>query len=191
MLGYACLKFIEMLRRKCLSKSMTNIFGNLVSHQGPRDEGVLFPLLTSLQDGSTVTALQLASNVLYNWQPLGSVTVKRDEEEEVMVKICNQVLANTPIHQEPLGRAWYTTPRTFSYGEQMKRLEKCNSKFKQMMAPFQATATGKMQNKWPSDVVDRSHSPHLTELRPAAIMWYLLRNSSQTAQSSWMLGQKR
>ena len=27
-LGYACLKFIEMLRRKCLSKSMTNTFGN-------------------------------------------------------------------------------------------------------------------------------------------------------------------
>ena len=27
-LGYACLKFIEMLRRKCLSKSTTNTFGN-------------------------------------------------------------------------------------------------------------------------------------------------------------------
>ena len=34
-LGYACLKFIEMLRRKCLSKSTTNIFGNRVSQQGP------------------------------------------------------------------------------------------------------------------------------------------------------------
>ena len=82
--------------------------------------------------------------------------MKRDEEEEVMVKICNQVLANTPIHQEPLGRAQYTAPRMFGYGAQMKRLEKHNSKFKQMMAPFQALTTGKMQNKWPSDVVDRS-----------------------------------
>ena len=30
-LGYACLKFMEMLRRKCLSKSTTNTFGNRVS----------------------------------------------------------------------------------------------------------------------------------------------------------------
>ena len=34
-LGYACLKFIEMLRRKCLSKLTTNTFGNRVSRQGP------------------------------------------------------------------------------------------------------------------------------------------------------------
>ena len=47
-LGYACLKFIEMLRRKCLSKSTTNTFGNGVSSQGPLDEGVLFPLLIAL-----------------------------------------------------------------------------------------------------------------------------------------------
>ena len=47
-LGYACLKFIEMLRRKCLSKLMTNTFGNRVSHQGPWGESVLFPLLTAL-----------------------------------------------------------------------------------------------------------------------------------------------
>ena len=83
--------------------------------------------------------------------------MKRDEEEEVMVKICNQVLANTPIHQEPFGRAQYTAPRTFGYGAQMKRLERHNSKFKQLMPPLQAAATGKMQNKHPSDVVDRSH----------------------------------
>ena len=30
-LGYTCLKFIEMLRRMCLSKSTTNTFGNRVS----------------------------------------------------------------------------------------------------------------------------------------------------------------
>ena len=82
--------------------------------------------------------------------------MKRDEEEEAMVKISNQVLANTPIHQEPLGRAQYTTQRMFGHGAQMKRLEKHDSKFKQMMAPFQAVATGKMQNKQTSDVVDRS-----------------------------------
>ena len=47
-LRYACLKFIEMLRRKCLSKSTTNTFGNRVSQQGPWGEGILFPLLIAL-----------------------------------------------------------------------------------------------------------------------------------------------
>ena len=47
-LGYACLKSIEMLRRKCLSKLTTNTFGNRVSHQVPRGEDVLFPLLVAL-----------------------------------------------------------------------------------------------------------------------------------------------
>ena len=47
-LGYACLKFIEMLMRKCLCKSTTNTFGNRVSHQGPWGEGVLFPLVVAL-----------------------------------------------------------------------------------------------------------------------------------------------
>ena len=58
-LGYACLKFIGMLRRKCLSKSTPNTFGNRVSQQGPRSEGILFPLLTNLREGSTITALKL------------------------------------------------------------------------------------------------------------------------------------
>ena len=66
LLGYACLTFIEMLRRKSLSKSTTNTFGNRVSHQGPWGEGILFPLLVALQDGSTVTALKLASDMLYD-----------------------------------------------------------------------------------------------------------------------------
>ena len=65
-LGYTCLKFIEMLQRKCLSKSMTNTFGNRVSHQGPIGEGVLFPLLKALQNGLTITALKFASDVLYD-----------------------------------------------------------------------------------------------------------------------------
>ena len=65
-LGYACLKFVEMLQRKCLSKSTTNTFGNRVSHQGPRGEGVLFPLLKALQNGCAVTALKLVSDV---WVP--------------------------------------------------------------------------------------------------------------------------
>ena len=47
-LGHACLKVIEMLWTKRLSKSTTNIFGNRVSHQGPWGEGPLFPLLTAL-----------------------------------------------------------------------------------------------------------------------------------------------
>ena len=47
-LGYTCLKFIKMLRRKCLSKSTTNTFGNRVSNQGPWGEGFLFLLLVVL-----------------------------------------------------------------------------------------------------------------------------------------------
>ena len=104
-LGYACLKFIEMLRRKCLSKSTTNTFRKRVSQQGPQGEDILFPLLVTLQDSSTITALKLVSDVLYDWRPLGSLTVKRDEEEELMMIMCNQVLANTPMHKEPLGQA--------------------------------------------------------------------------------------
>ena len=65
-LGYAYLKFIEMLRRKCLSKSTTNTFGHRVSCQGPQGEGILFPLFVALRDGFTITVLKLASDVLYD-----------------------------------------------------------------------------------------------------------------------------
>ena len=58
--------------------------------------------------------------------------------------ICNQVLANTPMHKVPLGQAQYTAPGIFGYGAQMKRLD-----------------TGKKQNRHPSDVVDRSHGSPL------------------------------
>ena len=122
-LGYVCLKFVEMLWRKCLSKSMTNTFGNRVSHQGPRGEGVLFPLLKALQNGYAVTALKLVSDVLYNRWPLGALNIKRDEEEVVMMTICNQVIANTPVHKESLDHAPYTTPRTFGYGAQMMKMD--------------------------------------------------------------------
>ena len=81
---------------------MTNTFGNRVRHQGPRGEGVLFPLLKALQNGYTVTALKLVSDVLYDRQPLGALTIKRDEEEAVMMTICNQVIANTPAAKESL-----------------------------------------------------------------------------------------
>ena len=63
------------------------------------------------------------------------------------------------MHKEPLGQAWYTAPRIFGYGAQMRRLEQHNSQFK--MAPFQAADTGKTQNRCPSDVVDRSHGSPL------------------------------
>ena len=43
----------------------------------------------------------------------------------------------------------------------MKRLEQHYSQFKKQMAPFQAAATGKIQNRHPSDVVDRSHGSPL------------------------------
>ena len=101
------------------------------------------------------------SDVLYDRRPLGSVTVKRDEEEKLVMITCNQVLANTPMHKEPLGWAQYTAPRIFGYGAQMKRLEQHDSQFKQQMAPFQAATNVKMQNRHPSDVVDRSHGSPL------------------------------
>ena len=94
---------------------MKNIFGNRVSHQGPRGEGVLFPLLKALQNGCTVTALKLVSDVLYDRWSLGALTIKRDEEEVVMMTICNQVIANTPAHKESLNHAQYTAPRTSGY----------------------------------------------------------------------------
>ena len=101
------------------------------------------------------------SDVLYDWRPLESLTVIKDEEEELMMNICNQVLANTPMHKEPLGQAQYTAPRIFGYGAQMRRLDQHDNQFKQQMAPFQAAATGKTQNKCHSDVTNRSHGSPL------------------------------
>ena len=75
--------------------------------------------------------------------------------------ICNQVLANTPMHKEPLGQAQYTAPRMFGYGAQMRKLEQYDNQFKQQMAPFHAAAMGKTQNKCPSNVTDRSHGSPL------------------------------
>ena len=43
----------------------------------------------------------------------------------------------------------------------MKRLEKHDSQIQQQMAPFQAAAMGKTQNRHPSDVVNRSHGSPL------------------------------
>ena len=83
--------------------------------------------------------------------------MKRDEEEELMMIICNQVLVNTPMHKEPLGQMWYMAPSIFGYGAQMRRLEQQDSQFKQQMTTFQAATTGKTQKRHPSDVVDRSH----------------------------------
>ena len=120
-----------MLRRKCLSKSTTNTFGKRVSCQGPWGKGILFPFLVALQDGSTITALKLASDVLYDRRPLGSVTVKRDEEEE------------------PLGRT------------QIKKLERYDNQFQQMMAPFHAASTGRVQKRHPADVEDKTQGTPL------------------------------
>ena len=105
--------------------------------------------------------MRLASNVLYDQRPLGSLTVKRDEEEELMMIICNQVLANTSMHKEPWGWVQYTAPRMFGYGAQMRKLEQHDNQFKQQIGPFHAAATGKTQNRHPSDVTDRSHGSPL------------------------------
>ena len=159
-LGYACLKFVEMLQSKCLSKSMKSTFGNRVSHQGPRGEGVLFPLLKALQNGYTVTALKLVSDILYYRQPLGALTIKRDEEEVVMMTICNQVIANTPAHKESLNHSQYTASRAFGYGAQMMKIDRHEDQFQQMMAPFHG-APIKMQNRCPADVQDKNQGSPL------------------------------
>ena len=75
--------------------------------------------------------------------------------------ICNQVLANTPMHKKPLGQAWYTAPRMFGNAAQMRMLEQHDNQFKQQMAPFHAAATGKTQNRHPFDVTDRSYGSPL------------------------------
>ena len=63
-------------------------------------------------------------------------------------------MAYTPVHKEHLSRARYTAPRTFGYGAQIKKLERYDDQFQQMMAHFHATSTGKMQNRHPADVKD-------------------------------------
>ena len=73
------------------------------------------------------------------------MTVKRDEEEELMMTICNQVMANTPVHKEPLSRVRYTAPRTFGYGALIKKLERYDDQFQQMMASFHAASTGSVE----------------------------------------------
>ena len=84
-----------------------------------------------------------------------------EEEEELIMIICNQVLAYTPMHKELLGQAEYTAPRMFGYGAQMRKLEQHDNQFKQQMAPFHTVAMGKTQNRHPSDVTDRSHGSSL------------------------------
>ena len=106
------------------------------------------------------------SDVLYDLRPLGSLTVKRDEEEELMMIMCNQVLANGPMPKEPLCWAQYTAPRIFGYDGQMRRLEQHDKQFKQQMAPFQAAAVGKTQNRQPSgsplDKEEEASSRHVS-----------------------------
>ena len=78
-----------------------------------------------------------------------------------MMIISNQVLANTPMHKEALGQDRYTAPRMFGYGAQMRKFEQHENQFKQQMDPFHAAATGKTQNRHPSNVTDRSHGSPL------------------------------
>ena len=70
--------------------------------------------------------------------------------------ICNQVMVNTPAHKEPVSQARYTAPRTFGYGAQIKKLERYDNQFQQMMAPFHAASTGRVQNRHPADVEDKT-----------------------------------
>ena len=173
-LGYACLKFVEMLQRKCLSKLMTNTFGNRVSHQGPKGEGVLFSLLKDLQNGYAVTALKLVSDILYDRWPLRALTIKRDKEEAVMITICNRVIANTPVDKESLNHACYTTPKTFGYVAQMMKIDQHEDRFQQMMAPFYE-APPKTQNRHPADVRDKNQGSPLEDDEPADLCVILVK----------------
>ena len=94
--------------------------------------------------------------------------MKRDEEKELMMTICNRVLVNTPVHKKPLSQARYTAPRTFGYRAQIKKLERCDDQFQQMMAPFHAAFTGRVQNRHPADVEDKPKVHHWEKKRPAA-----------------------
>ena len=73
-----------------------------------------------------------------------------------MMTICNQVMANTPVHKEHLSQARCTAPKTFGYGAQIKKLERYDDQFQQMMAPFHAASTGRVQNRCPADVEDKT-----------------------------------
>ena len=89
------------------------------------------------------------------------MTVKRDEEEELMMTTCNQVLANTLVHKEPLSWARYTAPRTLGYEAQIKKLERYDNQLQQKMAPFHATSTVRVQNRCTADVVDKTQGTPL------------------------------
>ena len=65
-------------------------------------------------------------------------------------------MVNTPVHKEHLSQARYTAPRTFGYGAQIKKLKRYDNQFQQMMAPFHAASTGRMQNRHPADVKDKT-----------------------------------
>ena len=68
-------------------------------------------------------------------------------------------MANTPVHKEQLSRARYTAPEAIGYGAQIKKLERYDDQFQQKMAPFHAASTGRVQNKCPADVKDKTQNP--------------------------------
>ena len=83
-----------------------------------------------------------------------------------MMTICNQVIANTPVHKESFNHAQYTAPRIFGYGAQMMKIDRHEDQFQQMMAPFYGDPA-KMQNKYPADVQDRNQGSPLGDDKPA------------------------
>ena len=76
-----------------------------------------------------------------------------------MMTMCNQVMGNTPVHKEQLSQTRYTAPRIFRYGAQAKRLERHDDQFQQMMAPFHMASVGRVQNRHPADVKDKTQNP--------------------------------
>ena len=116
------------------------------------------------------------------------MTAKRDTEEELMMTICNQVLVNTPVHKELLSWARYTAHRTFWSGAQIKKLERYDDQFQQMMAPFHAAFTGRVQNRCPADVEDKTQGAPLG--KEEASSWHIVLVEEQQPDSTTKLNVK-
>ena len=90
--------------------------------QGPMDEGALFLLLEAFRNGTMCNALEIASDMLYDRRPLGSVREKKDTEIKLLKHICNKVLTTSPMNKIALSGASYTAPKMFSNGAHMKKI---------------------------------------------------------------------
>ena len=105
--------------------------------------------------------------------------------------IYNQVFANTPMHKEPLGWAWYTAPRIFGYGAQMKRLEQHDSNLSNRWLHSRQLPQEKHRTDIPLMLQIGLMGHPWTKKKPAATMLFLSRNNNQTPLLGQMYDQRR